>query len=180
MEGRGTVNPPPGTPFHVDFNELLFVSMALMLTEISVDCYRSWSLLCASADHLRNSACTTEKGRSDNEIQDAYLITEYNSLTRSLLLPDWLPLKYNSRAIERWSPPPKNHVTWGRISCDLNLPRSESGSMQLKWKAIHWNQLEKFNLDLGNLSPTRYSCQLQYCKQATTHKSDTTPLYRCE
>jgi hypothetical protein len=38
MEGRGTVNPPPGTPFHADFNELLSVSIALTLTEILVDC----------------------------------------------------------------------------------------------------------------------------------------------
>jgi hypothetical protein len=41
MGGRGRVNPPPGTPSHADFNELLFVSIALMLTEISVDCDRS-------------------------------------------------------------------------------------------------------------------------------------------
>jgi hypothetical protein len=40
-EGRGTVNPPPGTPFHADFNELLFVSIALNLMEVSVDCDRS-------------------------------------------------------------------------------------------------------------------------------------------
>jgi hypothetical protein len=37
MGGRGRVNPPPGTPFHADFNELI----ALILTEISVDCDRS-------------------------------------------------------------------------------------------------------------------------------------------
>jgi len=34
MGGRGRVNPPPGTPFRADFNELLFVSIALTLTEI--------------------------------------------------------------------------------------------------------------------------------------------------
>jgi hypothetical protein len=38
MEGRGRVNPPPGTPFQADFNELVFVSIALTLMEISVDC----------------------------------------------------------------------------------------------------------------------------------------------
>jgi hypothetical protein len=36
--GRGRVNPPPETPFHADPNGLLFVSIALTLTEISVDC----------------------------------------------------------------------------------------------------------------------------------------------
>jgi hypothetical protein len=44
MEGRGTVNPPPGTPFHADFNELLFVSIALTLMEISLDCDRNRSI----------------------------------------------------------------------------------------------------------------------------------------
>jgi hypothetical protein len=29
---------PPETPFYADSNELLFVSIALKLTEISVDC----------------------------------------------------------------------------------------------------------------------------------------------
>jgi len=35
--GEG-LTPRPGTPFHTDSNELLFISIALMLTEMSVDC----------------------------------------------------------------------------------------------------------------------------------------------
>lgn len=37
------VIPLPGTPFHADSNELLFVSVALTLTEILVDCDRTLS-----------------------------------------------------------------------------------------------------------------------------------------
>ena len=37
MGGRGRVSLVLGTPFHTDFNELLFVSIALTLMEISVD-----------------------------------------------------------------------------------------------------------------------------------------------
>jgi len=37
MAGRGRVSLVPRTPFHADFNELLFVSIALTLMEISVD-----------------------------------------------------------------------------------------------------------------------------------------------
>ena len=38
MRGREGVNPPPAIPFHADSNELLFVWIALPLTEILVDC----------------------------------------------------------------------------------------------------------------------------------------------
>ena len=38
MEDRSRVNTPPGTYFHTDFNEPLFVLIALTLMEISVDC----------------------------------------------------------------------------------------------------------------------------------------------
>jgi hypothetical protein len=38
MGGRGRVNPTSGRPFHANFNELLFVLIALTLTEILVDC----------------------------------------------------------------------------------------------------------------------------------------------
>ena len=34
----GRVNPHLGTSFHTDSNELIFVSIALMLTDICVDC----------------------------------------------------------------------------------------------------------------------------------------------
>ena len=37
MGGRGRVGLVPGTPFRTRFNELLFVSIALMLMEISMD-----------------------------------------------------------------------------------------------------------------------------------------------
>jgi len=50
---------------------------------------------------------------------------------------------------------------WELISSDQNPLRTWWRSTQLKWKAIHWSQLGKFNLSLGNLSPTRHSCQLQ-------------------
>jgi len=42
--GRRKVNSLSGTPFHADSNELLFVSMALTLTEILVDCDSAWSV----------------------------------------------------------------------------------------------------------------------------------------
>ena len=54
-EGRRRVNLYPGTPFRADFNELFFVSIALALTEISVDCDLADHrrvFLCLSADHL--------------------------------------------------------------------------------------------------------------------------------
>jgi hypothetical protein len=48
-----------------------------------------------------NWACTSENRQFDNDMRDAHPITEHNGLTRSLLLPDWLTLKYNSKVIER-------------------------------------------------------------------------------
>jgi len=38
MGGRGRVNPHLRTPFYADSNELVFVLIALTLTEILVDC----------------------------------------------------------------------------------------------------------------------------------------------
>ena len=38
MGGRERVYPLSGTPFHADFNEFCFVSIALTFTEILVDC----------------------------------------------------------------------------------------------------------------------------------------------
>jgi len=38
MVGRGGVGPVPGAPFRADSNELLFVSIALTLTEMLIDC----------------------------------------------------------------------------------------------------------------------------------------------
>jgi hypothetical protein len=41
MGGRERVNPHLGTPFHANSNELLFGLIALILTEILVDCDRT-------------------------------------------------------------------------------------------------------------------------------------------
>ena len=47
MRGRGRVNPLSGTSFHAGSNELFFVSIALTLAEILVDCDRTCSFISA-------------------------------------------------------------------------------------------------------------------------------------
>ena len=48
-----------------------------------------------------------------------------------------------------------------QLGSDQNPAGYRLASTQSNWKAVYWNELEKFGLGLGNLSPTHYSCLLQ-------------------